>query len=245
MMSATRVRAIVQKELREYRRNRQIVASMAVLPLIFCVQPFVQIFTLPESESGALRHVQPLIFMLGIPAIVPATVAAYAVAGERVQGTLEPVLTTPIRREEFLLGKALAAMVPTLLVSYGVFGVFALAIELFAQPTVASAVLRGPELLGQVLFTPLLAALSIWVGIAISTRASDPRVAMQLSVLASAPTVAATTTISVGGLHVSSAAALLLGAALLVVDCLGWRVVSPMVDRELLVTGLRGRPGSG
>ncbi len=41
-------------------------------------------------------------------------VAAYAVVGERQQGTLEPVLTTPVRREEFLLGRALASFVVSL-----------------------------------------------------------------------------------------------------------------------------------
>jgi hypothetical protein len=56
-----------------------------------------------------------------------------------------------------------------------------------AQPSVASALLSGPELLAQVRFTPLVAALSIWAGVAISTRSSDPRVATQLSVLASRP----------------------------------------------------------
>ena len=59
--------------------------------------------------------------MLGIPALVPAFLAAYSVVGERQQGTLEPVLTTPIRREEFLLGKALAALVPSLAVAYVVY----------------------------------------------------------------------------------------------------------------------------
>jgi len=119
-------------------------------------------------------HSQVLVSMLAIPAIVPAPFAAISVAGERQQGTLEPVLTSPIRREEFLFGKALAALVPAISVSYGVFGVFAAAIELFAQPTVTSAVLRGPELFGQVIFTPLLAALPIWIGIAISARSNEP-----------------------------------------------------------------------
>src|SRR5262249_34903709 len=153
----------------EYRRNRQIVAFMAVYPLIFTIYPAIQIFALPASAASALAGKQPLIFMLAIPAIVPATLAALSVAGERQQGPLEPVLTTPVRREEFLLGKALAALAPSLTVSYGVFGIFAAAIQLFAQPAVTSAMLRGPDLAGQLLFTPLLAALSIWIGIAIST----------------------------------------------------------------------------
>jgi ABC-2 type transport system permease protein len=84
------------------------------------------------------------------------------------------VLTTPIRREEFPLGKALAAAAPAIIVSYWVFGVFVAATELFAQPGVASAVLHGPELVAQVVFTPLLAGLSIWIGIAISAGPTTP-----------------------------------------------------------------------
>ena len=45
-------------------------------------------------------------------------------------------------------------------------------------------------MLVQLLFTPLLAGWSIWVGIAISARSSDVRVAQQLSVLASLPPLA-------------------------------------------------------
>lgn len=238
-ISRRRVRAIFRKELREYRRNRQIVVTMAVFPLVFSIYPAIQIFALPASAAGALAGKQPLIYMLGIPALVPATLAALAVAGERQQGTLEPVLTTPIRAEEFLLGKALAALVPAISVSYGVFGVFVAAIELFARPAVTSAVLRGPELLSLVLFTPLVAAVSIWIGIAISARSNDPRVAAQLSVLASLPSIVVTTAIAVGGLHVTLGPALILGAALLLLDGLGWRIVSPMFNRERLITGNR------
>ena len=146
-LSARRVRAILRKELRDYRRNRQIVVSMAVLPLVFSIYPAVELFALPASASGVLLHTQALVYMLAIPAIVPAVVAAYSVAGERQQDTLEPVLTTPIRAEELLLGKGLAALAPSLVVAYGVLGAFVAAIELFAQPAVASALLSGPELL--------------------------------------------------------------------------------------------------
>jgi ABC-2 type transport system permease protein len=104
---------------------------------------------------------------------------------------------------------------------------------------VASAVLNVPELLAQLLFIPLVAALAIWTGIAISTRSGDPRVATQLSVLASAPVIAVTTAISTGGIHVTVGFALGLGTALLLVDSLGWRIVSPMFDRERLITGTR------
>jgi ABC-type transport system involved in multi-copper enzyme maturation permease subunit len=238
-VSMARVRAIFRKDLREYRRNRSIVVTMAVIPLIFVINPLIEVFALPASSASALRHGNALLYMLGIPALVPAVVAAYSVVGERQQGTLEPVLTTPIRREEFLLGKALAALVPSLAISYVVYVLFLACVGLFARPSVASALIRGPELLAQLLFTPLLAAWSIWVGIAISARSSEVRVAQQLGMLASLPSVAVTSLIAYNVIHATLGLALGLAAALLVLDRLGWRVVSAMFDRERLITGTR------
>ena len=236
-VSTRRVRAIFRKELREYRRNGSIVSAMAVIPLIFVLPPLVNILALPASSASALRQGHPLLYLLGIPAVVPALVAAYAVVGERQQGTLEPLLTTPIRREELLLGKALAALVPSLAISYAVYAFVLACVELFAHQAVASALLRGPDLLAQLLFTPLLAGWSIWVGIAISARSSDVRVAQQLGMLASLPSVAVTSLIAYNVIHPTLGLALGGAAALLALDALGWRVTSATFDRERLVTG--------
>jgi len=104
---------------------------------------------------------------------------------------------------------------------------------------VTSAVPHGAELLGQVLFTPLPVALSIWIGIAISARSNDPRIAAQLGALASFPSIVVTTLIAVGKIHLTPGLALGLGAALLLLDGLRWRIVSPTFDRERLITGTR------
>jgi hypothetical protein len=42
--SWTRVRAIFVKDLRDYRRNRFVVGTMTVLPLLFVVLPLIQVF---------------------------------------------------------------------------------------------------------------------------------------------------------------------------------------------------------
>jgi ABC-type transport system involved in multi-copper enzyme maturation permease subunit len=238
-VSRRRVRAIFRKELREYRRNGFIVVTMAIIPLIFLIQPLIVVFALPASASVPLSHEHLLLYMLGIPAIVPAAVAAYAVVGERQQGTLEPVLTTPIRREEFLLGKALAALVPSVAIAYAVYAFFLACVGLFAHPAVASALIRGPDLLAQLLFTPLLASWSIWVGIAISARSSDFRVAQQLGMLASLPTAVVAALIAFNVIHATLGLALGLATALLLGDGLGWRIMSATFDRERLITGTR------
>ena len=231
--------AIVRKEFRDYRRNRYMVVTTAVIPVIFLLQPLIYILSLPPAAAIPLSHKHELLYMLGIPALVPSMIAASSVVSERQQGTLEPVLTTPIRREEFLLAKAVAPLVPAVAVSYSVYGLFVVVIELFAHSGVASALLQAPEIVAQVVFTPLLALWSIWVGIAISTRSTDIRAAQQLSALGNLPVVAVTSLIAFNAIHATLGLALGLGAVLLVVDRLGWRVVSAMFDREKLITGTR------
>jgi ABC-2 type transport system permease protein len=233
--SKRRVRAIFLKELREYRHNGNIIYAMTILPLIFLIQPLIQVFTLPTAASAVLHHEHSLVYMLAIPALVPAALAAYSVVGERLQGTLEPLLSTPVSREELLLAKALAAFLPSVFIAYAVFGVFIAVVELFAEPAVASALVRGPDLLAQLVFTPLLAAWSIWVGIAVSARSSDPRTAGQLSVLVSLPTVAVTSLIAFNVIPATLAVAAAACVALLILDRIGWRVASVIFDRERLI----------
>jgi ABC-type transport system involved in multi-copper enzyme maturation permease subunit len=238
-MSRTRVRAIFRKELREYRRNRSLVTGMAIVPLVFLAQPLIAVFTTSAAAATEIAHRHELLYVLGIPALVPATLATYTVVGERQQGTLEPVLGTPIRRDELLLAKALAVLVPSVGISYVVYGLFLACVELFANRSVVDALVRGPDVVSQLLFTPLLAAWSIWLGVAISTRSSDIRVAQQVGALASLPSIAVTTLIAVNVIHATLALALGLGAALLLGNRLGWRFVSALFDRERLITGTR------
>ncbi|MGO9656943.1 MAG: ABC transporter permease [Acidimicrobiales bacterium] len=240
--SWARVVGIVQKELRDYGRNRFVILTMAVLPLIFIIVPVVELLVIKVSVASSkfdTRIGLALLYMLVIPAIVPSVLAAYSVVGEREQGTLEPVLTTPIRREELLVGKALAVLVPALGIAYLVFGIFLGIVALFADPGVASAVFKGSRLLVQLLFTPLLAGWSIWVGIAISARSVDVRAAQQLGTLASLPPLVIVALMSLNVISPSLPLALGLGAVLLALDGLGWRAVAAMFDRERLVTGGR------
>jgi ABC-type Na+ efflux pump permease subunit len=238
-----RVKAIMVKELNDYRRNRFVmVFTMTLLPLIFIVVPTVQLLVAPAAEASSKLDARvglSLLYLLIIPAIVPSMVSAYSVIGEREQGTLEPILITPIRREEFLIGKALAVIIPTLIVAYAIFGIFLAIAALFAHPSMRSAILAGSHIPVQVVFTPLLAAWSIWVGIAISARSSDVRVAQQLSMFANLPPVAIVALMGFNVIPPSTGLAIGLAAALLAVDALGWRAVSAMFDRERLITGAR------
>ena len=179
-----------------------------------------------------------LVYMLAIPVFTPAMLAAYAVAGERAQGSLEPVLTTPIRREEFLVGKALAVLVPSIAVAYVVFAAF-LAWTLFADPAVA---VGDPPAAGHRGAVPVHAAacLPLHMGRDRDLDAFERRPRR--------PTTDAPWQHPGRLVHLAHRVrrdpaeprlAIRLAVALFLADIAGWRVVAPMFDRERLVTGSR------
>jgi len=239
-LDVSRIRAVIRKELRDYRRKRSIVVAMAVLPAIFLIQPTLSVFLAPASDATAKYLDLPLLLLLLIPVIMPSTLAAYSVVGEREQGTLEPLLTTPLRRHEFILGKAAAIMIPTLALSFTVFGLFLAVVGLFANRDISSAVFhQGPVLLALVLFTPLLAGWAIVVGMAVSVRASEVRVAQQLGMIASFPPPGVVVLLGIGVIHPTFTVAVVFAVGLLVIDVRALRLISRMFDRERLVTGAK------
>jgi ABC-type Na+ efflux pump permease subunit len=230
----------MRKEFREYRRNRFIIYTMGTLPLIFTALPVISLFSVSETTAPSLVRTQvavTLLLLLVIPVVLPATIAAYSVIGERDQGTLEPLLTTPISREEFLLGKSLAATVPTVGVAYAFFIVLVVAIRIGASNVVARAVWQPSWFLAELLFAPLLAAWSVWVGTAISARSSDVRVAQQLGTLASLPALVFPLLMSLQIFKPTVTVAIVIAVVLAVIDVGAWRIVSKMFDRERLITG--------
>jgi ABC-type Na+ efflux pump permease subunit len=239
-LDASRIRAVIFKELRDYRRRRSIVVTMAVLPAVFLVQPTLAVFLTSPSAATDQTFRIPLLLLLLIPVITPSTLAAYSVVGEREQGTLEPLLTSPLRREEFILGKAAAVMIPTVLLSYTVFGLFLAVVRLFAKHAVASDVFhQGPILLALFLFAPLLAGWAIVVGMAVSVRATEVRVAQQLGTLASFPPLGVVILFGAGVINPTFTVAAAFALGLLAVDIRAWRIVARMFDRERLITGAK------
>jgi hypothetical protein len=131
-------------------------------------------------------------------------------------------------------------MIPTVALSYVVMALFLLAVQLFAHAAVSSAVFhQRPILLAMLLFTPLLSGWAIVVGMAVSVRASEVRVAQQLGMLASLPIIGVVALLAVGVIHPTILVAFLFAVGLLSIDLRALRVVARMFDRERLVTGTR------
>jgi ABC-type Na+ efflux pump permease subunit len=234
-----RIRAILRKEFTEYRRNKTIVITMAVIPVTFLGLALFTLMVLPPQPTrGAIRGAAgtALSFFFVIPAILPAAIAAYTVVGEREQGTLESLLVTPATDEEILRGKALAAAIPTVLLSWALLGVFLLLAKAFAAGPATDDLVRPAHILAAILFAPLVAAFAISVSMGISARTSDVRVAQQLAGLAIIPMFVLAFVLSYNVLSPSIPVYLVSAALLAVVDRVAWRLMARLFDRERLLT---------
>jgi hypothetical protein len=134
------------------------------------------------------------------------------------------------RRNQFIVGTA--AMLPVIFL-----------IGPTASAAVAAAVRHAPQLPAALVFIPLLAVWAIWVGLGISARVADTRVAQQLSWLASLPPVALAALMSFQVISPTFGLAAALAGGLLAVDCAACLVVAGLFDPERLIAG--ARPGRG
>ncbi len=194
------------REIKELRLNRTFFQTMALFPLLMVGLPVLTIIFFNIALNGVINSttigggitsgggaikggssgeilgsvvIICLSFFLPVPMVLPMTIAAYSVVGEKEKKSLEPLLATPLKTSELLTGKALAAVIPTVILCWGCFG----AVVLIIRVMLPDDVLRPLDLqiwgLIIISWTPLLALLTALVGIILSARARDARAAQQ------------------------------------------------------------------
>ena len=104
------------------RRKRGIALGLVALPLGVGIgfPLLVDYIILQAGDMSVTSYLPTLIdaftfwFVIGA-AILPNAIAAYGIIGEKIEKSLEPLLSTPTTDGELLLGKVLASFLPTML----------------------------------------------------------------------------------------------------------------------------------
>ncbi len=183
-----RVKAVLRREWEEAVRIRMVLFSVSFFPLFmvgFAAYLVWQGRSLPPQGQAVLMNTA-LIYFFVLPVVIPLSIAAYSIVGEKEQGTLEPVLATPIRDWELFLGKALAPVIPGVLISWAAFGIFLIASCLILGG-IPPGVLSPPWLLSIFALAPFTALFAVFVTMIVSSRTTDTRAAYQFSSLAVLP----------------------------------------------------------
>jgi len=126
-----------------------------------------------------------------MPVIIPITIAAYSIVGEKTTRSLEPLLATPISTAELLAGKSLAAAIPAIVATLAAFGLFLLALPIIGVSAGVRAYIAGPTwLLAILVVGPLMSIVAVNFALYVSSRVNDPRVAEQVSTVVIIPIMA-------------------------------------------------------
>jgi ABC-type Na+ efflux pump permease subunit len=123
---------IAAKDLKVFRRKKNIVFSTIALPLLISIllPSVVEFAGNPNGGSGIPTAELPRLlpaftfFFIIISAPLIAAIASYSLVGEKVEKSLEPLLATPTTDGEILLGKSIAAFLPPMASIYAGAAIF-------------------------------------------------------------------------------------------------------------------------
>lgn len=257
------VRAVCAREWREVAANRLLVGMTLVPPLIilavgigavaaaavyppserdlraiYAAAPAIVGLDPAQAVQGLIATYFLILFML-IPTVVPLTIAIYSVIGEKSARTLEPLLATPVGVGELLLAKSLASAVPAILVTWAAYGAYLLAVLALGSAPAVRAVTAPAWLMAIVFLVPLLTFLSVNLGILISTRVNDIRVAQQIGGLVVVPVVAIGIAQISGRVVINNQAFLQTALLLVAIDALVFALARVAFQRENILVRWR------
>jgi ABC-2 type transport system permease protein len=237
---------IAAKDFKTFRKKRNIIYSLVVVPFIIAVLIPVVIAYAGQRKGGSGIPAAELVILLPafaffyviLAAYLPTPIASYTIVGEKVEKSLEPLLATPTTDSEILLGKGISAFFPPIIAVLGGSVVFMILMDLVTQSKLGYYYFPNWDT-GITLFllAPLAALLSVQVNVIVSSRISDVRTSQQLGVLSILP---------FAGLYVagelnivdlgSTTNLLIIAAILLVVDALLFFVSNATFRREEILT---------
>jgi ABC-2 type transport system permease protein len=247
----------------EVFKNRFVLFTVAFLPLLAALLPLGILYFVsssPEFATDLGEDIPPefatlcgaltgdeciqyflisqfiLLFMI-LPLAIPITIASYSIIGEKTTRTLEPLLATPITTGELLGGKAAAAVIPGVTATWLAYLLLVVGVALLGVGAGVMDRLLDPFwLIAVFIVGPLLALTGVSVAVMVSSRATDPRIAEQTSMLVFLPVLLVFFAQLAGLIFIDAQLVLLIAAALIAVDVALLTMAVRLFQRETILT---------
>ncbi len=238
------VLTIAGKDMWVTMRRRSIVTALALFPLLVGLGlPLV--LTFAGRKTGGLPRADLLtqllpsfqfFFVIGA-ATLPTAIASYSFAGEKVERSLEPLLATPVSDIDVLLGKFVAAVVPSVVSMWIGVTVFMTVTDIQAHGTLGYWFFPNTTaVIAMLLLIPLVAAVSAETNVLVSARASDVRSAQQTGTLLVIPFAALYVASELGAITLDPGSMLVLAAVLAAVVVALFFAARAAFNREEILT---------
>ncbi len=188
-----------------------------------------------DCLQAYMLNIFTLLFLI-IPVMVPVTIAAYSVVGEKTTRSLEPLLATPITTLQLLMGKALAAVGPAVGATWLAYGLYLIVARFTVSPTIFAMAASPLWLLAIGVVAPLLSWLSVIFALMISSRVTDPRVAEQLAGMVVLPIILVLVGQALGLILINQQIIILFGLVVAALDLVLTYFAASLFERENILT---------
>lgn len=193
-MRMAKIWTITSKDFLIFITKRSILFSMVALLIFISIGLPLMIEYMVRRAGDSSSTLLPILidafsfWFVNMAAIIPTSIASYSIVGEKVEKSLEPLLAAPVTDEEILMGKSLAAFIPSIISIWAGGIIFMFLINIFSYKTLTYFYYPNWNI-AVILFIlgPLACILSIGYNILISSRINDIRSAQQLGILVVLP----------------------------------------------------------
>lgn len=213
---------IARKDLGIVRKKKSVLYATAILPLILSIALPALMWYVGQRRGSIsaiqpLLHAFPFIFVI-IGGFIPAGIASYSIVGEKVEKSLEQLLSTPATDGEILVGKSLAALIPALISAYIGLSVFMVLADAVTFGQLGYLYYPNSTLAVIIAFVvPLAILISVGFNVIVSSKVSDVRTATQLGALGILPFAVIYLASEIGIISLDTDALLYISLILLVV----------------------------
>jgi ABC-type Na+ efflux pump permease subunit len=238
--------SVASKDFETFKRRRGIIYATIAFPIGVSVGfPAIIVVISHFSGSSIDASIIPFLnafsfwFVIGA-ASLPSGIASYSIAGEKVQRSLEPLLATPMKDSEILLGKAIAAFVPSMGAVLAGSVVFMTLMDALTRPGLGYYYYPNWSFgLIILVLAPLASILTIQLTVIISARANDVRTVQQFTGVLFFPFIIIYVMTEVGVITLDTTNLLILSGIFLLADVLLFYLSTATFKREEILTKWR------
>lgn len=229
---------IAQKELKVITRKKSVILYIIIFPLLISIGFSYLAGNIVGSSSQYQLGFDSLTYVFVVlAAFLPTTVAAYSIVGEKIEKTLEPLLATPVTDSQILMGKSIAAFLPTIISIWASSAIFMGLSDSFTHKALTFYYFpnwnAGVML---VILAPLSAITGIGLAVILSSKVTDVRGANQLGALVWIPFMVVFVAAIQGKIVFNVPTILAISSIVLIADIILFYLSSKTFNREDILT---------
>jgi ABC-2 type transport system permease protein len=234
---------ITLKDIKVVLRKRYAIYSLVAFSIIISIGLPVVLHLVITRHAGAdnvrlvdLMNAFSFFYVLG-GAMLPTLLASYSLVGEKIEKSLEPLLATPITDSELLLGKSIAAFIPSVGALYIGIIIYMILSDLLTHGTLGYYYFPNWNIaLIMLVVIPLMIILSIEWSVIVSSRANDPRSAQMQGLFIVLPLAVIYVATEIGAITLNTTTLWIIAGAALILDVILYFLSTKIFQREEILT---------